>query len=151
MKKLMIIAILLLVSNVVFSQTHYYKAKYEKPFTFQVAPTYFNYGGDLFGYQIGINFKEVFNLSYFHTRDYDFGERYMDDRFAGIQSSIMLPVGEYMQVGPSVRLATYNTELQKVFIAAEVRLDLSDAWKLGLEYGAGDKKGFGLKFIWNMY
>ena len=43
---------LLVGSNSVFSQT-YYKARYEKPFTFQVAPTYFNYGGDLFGYQIG--------------------------------------------------------------------------------------------------
>jgi len=141
---------LLVGSNSVFSQT-YYKARYEKPFTFQVAPTYFNYGGDLFGYQIGVNFKEVFNLSYFHTRDYDFGERYMDDRFAGIQSSIMLPVGDYMQIGPSVRLATYNSEFQKLFIAGEARFDLSESWKLGFEYGVGEKKGFGLKFIWNMY
>ncbi|MGW8123029.1 hypothetical protein ACV07N_10270 [Roseivirga echinicomitans] len=151
MKKLMIIAVLLVLSNVVFSQTHYYKAKYEKPFTFQVAPTYFNYGGYLVGYQIGVNFKEVFNLSYFHTRDYDFGERYMDDRFAGIHSSVMLPVSDKLQIGPSVRLATYNAEFQKVFVAAEARLALNDSWKLGFEYGVGEKKGYGLKFIWNMY
>ncbi|KYG80223.1 hypothetical protein [Roseivirga echinicomitans] len=149
MKKLLAITFLLLVSNTVFSQT-YHQAKEGNSFTFQVAPTYFNYGGYLFGYQIGINFKEVFNISYFHTRDYDFGERYMDDRFAGIQSSVMLPIGDNMQIGPSVRLAKYNSEAQKVFIAAEARVDLNESWKLGFEYGVGEKRGFGLKFIWNL-
>ncbi|WP_323757167.1 hypothetical protein [Roseivirga sp.] len=149
MKKLLVITFLLLMSNTGFSQT-YHQAKERKSFTFQVAPTYFNYGGCLFGYQIGVNFKEVFNMSYFHTRDYDFGERYMDDRFAGIQSSVMLPIGDFMQIGPSVRLAKFNSKSQKVFVAAEARFDLSDSWKLGLEYGVGEKRGAGLKFIWNM-
>ena len=149
--KLFILLLLLFICSQAFSQSYYYKAKHAKPFTFQVAPSYFNYGGGLVGYQIGINVKEVFNISYFHTRDYDFGERYMDDRFAGLHSSVMIPVSENFQIGPSVRLATYNAELQKVFLAAEARLDLNDSWKLGFEYGYGEKKGYGLKFIWNLY
>ena len=151
MKKLIIIIAMLAASNLVFSQSYYYKAKYEKPFTFQLAPTYFNYGGDLYGFQLGLNYKEVFNISYFNTRDYEFGERFMDDRFAGLQSSIMLPITDQVQVGPSVRLATYNEEFQKLFVGAEVRLDISNTWKFALEYGQGEQKGFGLKLIWNMY
>ena len=150
MKRLLIIAFLLILGSPVFSQDYYYE-KEKKPFTIQVAPTYFNYGGGLFGYEIGVNFKEVFNISYFHTRDYDFHERYMDDRFAGVQSSLMLPLGSYLEVGPSVRLGTYNCEIQKLFVAAEVRVDLNESWKIGLEYGIGEKEGFGLKFIWNIY
>ena len=151
MKKLVIIVTMLVASNIAAAQTYYYKAKAEKPFTFQLAPTYFNYGGDLYGFQLGLNYKEVFNISYFNTRDYEFGERFMDDRFAGLQSSIMLPITDQVQVGPSVRLATYNEEFQKLFVGAEVRLDISNTWKFALEYGKGEKKGFGMKLIWNMY
>ena len=103
------------------------------------------------GFQIGANFNEVLNVSYFHTRDYDFGERFMDDRFAGIQSSVMIPIGGNFQIGPSVRLATYNNELQKLFVAAEARVTLNDSLKIGFEYGNGEKRGYGLKFIWNLY
>ena len=151
MKKLIVIALFLIVGNLASAQSYYYKSKYERPATFQVAPTYFNYKGGLVGYQIGINIKEVFNISYFHTRNYAFGERFMDDRFAGIHTSLVFPVSESMQVGPAVRFATYNAEFEKVFFAIEARLDLNESWKIGFEYGKGAQKGFGMKFIWNMY
>lgn len=151
MKKLVILVTMLVASNLAIAQSYYYKAKEEKPFTFQLAGTYFNYGGDLFGVQLGVNYKEVFNISYFNSRNYQFGERFIDDRFSGVQSSIMFPVLDHVQVGPSVRVATYNEEFQKLFIGAEVRFDMSKAWKFAIEYGKGEKDGFGLKLIWNMY
>lgn len=151
MKKLVIIVTMLVASNIAAAQTYYYKARAEKSFTFQLAPTYFNYGGDLYGFQMGVNYKEVLNIGYFHTRDYQFGENFMDNRFSGVQAGIMLPITEDVQVGPSFRVATYNEEFQKVFVGAEVRFDMSEAWKFAIEYGKGEKAGFGLKLIWNMY
>jgi hypothetical protein len=151
MKKLVVIIAMLAASNLAVAQTYYSKANAEKPFTFQLAPTYFNYGGDLYGFQLGINYKETLNIGYFHTRNYQFGENFMDDRFSGVQASIVLPITEGVQVGPSFRVATYNEEFQKVFIGAEVRFDMSDAWKFAIEYGKGEKKGFGMKLIWNIY
>jgi hypothetical protein len=151
MKKLITIVVFLIVGNLASAQSYYYKDTHKRDFTFQVAPTYFNYNGDLYGYQLGINYKEVINISYFHTRSYQFGENWMDDRFAGIQTSVVFPVCDKVQIGPSVRIATYNEEWQKVFIGVETRVDVSDVLKFALEYGAGDQKGFGLKLIWNMY
>ena len=63
----------------------------------------------------------------------------------------MIPIGGNFQIGPSVRLATYNNELQKLFVAAEARVTLNDSLKIGFEYGNGEKRGYGLKFIWNLY
>jgi hypothetical protein len=62
-----------------------------------------------------------------------------------------LPITDQVQVGPSVRLAAYNEEFQKLFVGAEVRFDISNSWKFAVEYGKGEKAGFGLKLIWNMY
>lgn len=150
MKKLVIIATMLMVSSIAFAQSYYFKSP-KKTLTYQVAPTYFVYNGDLFGAQMGVNYKEVFNIGYFHTRSYQFKENFMDDRFSGIQSSIVFPIFEQIQIGPSVRVGTYNEVWQKVFWGVEARFDISKDLKFAIEYGKGESKGFGLKVIWNMY
>jgi len=68
--RLLILLLLLFISSQDFSLS----LKDSQPFTYQVVPAYFNYGGSLVGLQVGINYKEVFNIGYFHIRDYDFGK-----------------------------------------------------------------------------
>ncbi|MHA7101751.1 hypothetical protein BXY85_2952 [Roseivirga pacifica] len=152
MKKLIISAALMLCANWAFSQSYYYRNQSPKNVSFQVAPTVANYDNSmLIGASIGVNVNERFNLSYFHTRDYDFSETYMDNRWAGLYAAMVFPINDCFDLGPAVRLNTFNGEWKKVFVGAELRVDLGWNTKLGFEYGMGEKAGGSLKLIWNIY
>lgn len=157
MKKLVYIALALLMSNIAFAQySNHFRREREKAFTFQVAPSVFNYNEHtVFGFHIGVNYKEIVNVSYFAMRDYNFGDSIKDYGWYGLNTAIMIPVVDKMGVGPVVRLANINGDWEKPYFGAEIRYDLSDKVKFGLEYGSskGETKrhnGFGLKLIWNI-
>lgn len=152
MKKLIYIAALLVASSAAFAQTYYYKNQQKNNVSFQVAPQAFQYGDyTMYGFSLGMNVKEVLNISYFHTRDYVSKETFMDTRWAGLHAGLMIPVTDKMDIGPSVRLATLDGEFEKMYYGAEVRFDVAWNTKLGLEYGRGKETVFGVKFIWNIY
>ncbi|WP_286756041.1 hypothetical protein [Roseivirga sp. UBA838] len=153
MKKLMCIAVLLLGCSTAFSQTYYYKHQRKKDFSFQVAPTVATYGDNpLYGFSLGVNFKEVFNFSYFHTRDYKSKEgSYMDTRWAGLYTAIMLPVNDCFQVGPTFRMAALDAQFEKPYFGVEGRVNLAWNTKLGFEYGKSNERAMSVKLIWNIY
>ena len=153
MKKLILIAALLVAGNAAFAQTYYYKKEVKKDFSFQVAPTAVNYADyNLFGFSLGVNFKEVINVSYFHTRDYKSKEgSYMDTRWSGLYAAVMPPINDCVEVGPVARLTALDVEWQKPYFGAEARLDLGWNTKLGFEYGKADHKAMSVKLIWNIY
>ncbi len=153
MKKLIIIAAIFLAGSTAFAQSYYYKNEVKRNFTFQVAPTAFNYADyNLIGFSIGVNYKEVLNLSYFHTRDYKSKETtYMDTRWAGLYAAAMFPVNDCIEVGPVMRLTTLDNDFQKPYFGAEARIDLSWNTKIGFEFGKANHQAVGVKLIWNLY
>lgn len=153
MKKLVYIVALLVAGSTAFAQSYYYKNEVKKDFSFQVAPTAVNYADyNLYGFSIGVNFKEVINLSYFHTRDYKSKETsHMDTRWSGLYAAVMLPISDCVEVGPVARLTALDLEWQKPYFGAEARVDLSWNTKLGFEYGKSNHEAMSVKLIWNLY
>lgn len=158
MKKIILIALALLMSNFAFAQySSHFKRDSRKPLTFQVAPSIFSYHDHtVYGFHIGMNYKEIVNLSYFAMRDYDFGNGIKDYGWYGLNAAIMIPVVDKIVVCPVVRLANINGDWEKPYFGAEMRYDLSSKLKFGLEYGSSKgetnrHEGFGLKMIWNIY
>jgi len=158
MKKLVLIVIVLMVSNITFAQ--YNSSRYrsgKRPLTFQVAPSVFSYDNTaVFGFHIGLNYKEALNLSYFSMRDYNFSDGIKDYGWYGLNAAYMLNLSDNIGIGPVVRLANINGDWEKPYFGAEIRYDLSWNTKLGFEYGrsnneTGASQGFGFKLIWNIY
>lgn len=157
MKKLVLIVMVLMVSNIAFAQYSKWNNNRKKPVTFQVAPSAFSYNDNMvFGFHIGVNYKEALNVSYFAMRDYDFSDGIKDYGWYGLNAAYMLKLGDHLAIGPVLRLASINGEWEKPYYGAEMRYNLNRNWKIGFEYGSaksekGPHKGFGFKFIWNMY
>jgi hypothetical protein len=157
MKKLFIIALFLVSAQAAFSQ-YYYKRSYDnhrnKAATFQVVPTVANYDGMKFGFGIGMNFKQVLSLNYFHTRDYGVNEEqpHLDNRFAGLHLSLAQPVAESIELAVGARKATLNGELQKTIFTGEVRFKFSDSWRLAFEYGGNKERNMAsARLMFNLY
>ncbi len=154
MKKLMLIAWMLMISSLAFAQSFNHRPK---SVTFQVAPSVFSYHDNLvFGYHIGMNVKERFNLSFYSMRDYDFSDDIKDFGWRGLTASYMLHLTDYVDFGPVVRMGMINDGFEKPYFGAEVRYGLSEKLKLSFEYGRADGEtsahtGYGMKLIWNMY
>lgn len=120
--------------------------------SFQVAPMISEYQESIMvGYSLGFNFFERLNVSYFHSRDYDFGQDIFDNRWAGLHVALVFPVLNRFEFGPTVRFSEYNNRPQQTFYGAELRLDIGDYTKIGFEYGVADTPGTSIKFIWNLY
>jgi hypothetical protein len=133
-------------------ESYYYKQRKAKPLSFQVSPqVIYQNGNVLYGSGIGVNYNEMVSIAYFHSRDYDFSDVFMDNRWAGIYMAFTLPVHDAIDLGPVVRFSTFNTEWQKVYVGAELRVDIGWNTKLGVEYGKGNEEAVSLKLIWNIY
>lgn len=156
MKKIIILALLLVSAQAAFSQ-HYYKRSYDnrtKAATFQVAPTIANYDGMKFGFGIGMNYKQVLSLNYFHTRDYGVNEErpYLDNRFAGLHLSFAQPVAESVELAIGARKGTLNGEFQKTIFTGELRFKFSDSWRLAFEYGGNKQRNMAsVRLLFNLY
>lgn len=156
MKKLLTIAFFLVCAQTAFSQ-YYYKSNFNnrtKTTTFQVAPTIASYDGVKFGFGIGMNFKQVLSVNYFHTRDYGSNEEqpWLDNRFAGLHVSVAQPVAENIELAVGARKGTLNTEMQKTVFSGELRYKFSDSWRLAFEYGGNsDKKMTSVRLLFNLY
>lgn len=152
MKKLIVIFVLLtMIMNDLSAQ--YYKLQRIKPVSFQVGLNSGSYNGHLmYGFHIGGNFSEIFDISYFHVRDYKSREEtWMDSRWYGLTMSLMLPVSDQMQVGPTARLSMFNEEKQRTFWGLEARWELGWNSKFAFFYGQGGSEGGGVRLIWNIY
>ena len=147
-----LIIVLLGLSNWVCGQTHYFSDSHPKNLSFQVAPTLVSYGEYAFyGYQIGLNYKEVLSVNYFHTRDYESRESYMDSRWAGLYTAVIIPASENLGIGPVYRLLAFNGKFQKPYMGIEARFDVSWNLKFGLEFGKSSSEAAVFKLIWNLY
>lgn len=123
-----------------------------KALSFQVAATAIDYKGLKYGFGIGMNYKQIFSLNYFHTRDYDTKETYMDNRFAGVYASLVFPVCGGFEIGGGVRKGTLNMEWQKMHYGGEIRYKFNDKLRIAYEQGfSGDHKATSLKLIVNLY
>ena len=158
MKRLILISALLLTSFSLFSQSrYYYQNRYKKDLTFQVSADVINYDGMKYGWSLGANYKEIFSLSYFHTRDYESTETsWMDSRFGGLHGSAVVPLNNCIQIGASVRMPYLNRgshrQGEKLTYAAEVRMDLGLSTKIVLEHGLpGSNSITALRLVWNIY
>lgn len=158
MKRLLLISTLLLITSSLYSQrSHYYKNPFEKAWTFQVSADVIDYDGVKYGWSMGANYKELISLNYFHTRDYKSTETsWMDSRFGGLHGSVVLPIGECIQMGAGVRLPYLNRgnnrQSQKTIYSAEVRMDLGTSTKIAFEYGGSSTNSISsVRLIWNMY
>ena len=131
----------------------YFKQQRIKPASFQVGLSSGSYKGHLMhGFHIGGNFGEVFDISYFHGRDYKSQEEtWMDSRWYGLSAAMMVPVSDQMQIGPMVRLTRFNEEKQKTFWGVEARWELHWNSKVAFFYGKGTYEGGGIRLIWNIY
>lgn len=157
MKKLIIIALLLVSSQAAFSQ-HYYRGNHNnlrnKPVTFQVVPTVVDFDGIKYGFGIGMNIKQVISFNYFHTRDYSVNEDkpYLDNRFAGFHLSIAQPLTQNIELAVGARKGALNGEFQKTILTGELRYKFKESWRFALEYGSnGNKNMTGAKLIFNLY
>lgn len=157
MKKLVLILIAIFLSNFAIAQYSRFNEAPKRNFTFQVAPSVFSYNNNaLYGFHIGVNYKEALNVSYFSMRDYDFSEGIKDYGWYGLNAAYMFNLGEHLAVGPVVRLANINGVWEKPYYGAEVRYDLTESLKFAVEYGRANNEtqvaeGFGMKLIWNIY
>lgn len=153
MKKALLISMLLVAALSAKAQRgHYYYKNQKRAVTYQVVPTIMNFEGTKFGFGIGANIKEVVSINYFHVRDYDFSETFMDNRFAGIHINAVVPVVDNIELGGGVRYGTLNTEWQKPLVSGELRLRCNDAIKLSFEYGKSDgRTGSSIRLLFNLY
>lgn len=154
MKKLILSVVMLTISSFALAQNFNQKPK---SVTFQVAPSVFSYQNNVvMGYQIGMNVKEKFNLSFYAMRDYDFSDSIKDFGWRGLTATYMLNLTDYVDFGPVVRIGMTNENFEKPYFGAEVRYALSEKLKLSFEYGQASGEtsahtGYGMKLIWNMY
>lgn len=157
MKKILITLALLMVANMAFAQLGKFRRGRKPPLTFQVAPSVFTYSDHtVYGFHIGLNVKESFNVSYFNMRDYRFGENVKDFGWYGVSTAYVFNFNSVFALGPVLRLANINGKWESPYLGAEMRLGLTKKTKLGFEYGVsnseqGNRTGLGLKFIWNIY
>lgn len=153
MKNLVLILAMLFIGSESIAQNYYFEAQQKKSQSFQVGLNSDVYNEQLlFGFQIGINFQESFDISMFLLRDYKSREEsWMDSRWSGVNLNYMLNVNELVQLGPIVRFSLYNGNVQKPFIGLESRFRLNWNSKIGFFYGQGNSGSAGVKVIWNLY
>lgn len=157
MKKLVIILVAIFLSNFALAQYSRFNEAPKRNFTFQVAPSVFNYKDNVrYGYHLGVNFKEALNISYFSMRDYDFSKGIKDCGWYGFNIAYSIKLAGPVGIGPVVRFANINGTWEKPYYGAEVRYDLTESLKFAVEYGRANNEtqvaeGFGMKLIWNIY
>ncbi|MFY0591913.1 hypothetical protein [Roseivirga sp.] len=153
MKNLILFLALILIGNVSVAQHYYFNSQQKRAQSFQVGINSGVYNNHLMhGIQIGANFNEKLEVSFFHMRDYKSSrESWMDSRWSGLNLNYMLNINEKVQLGPIIRISQFNSEFQKPFIGLESRFVLNDNAKIGFFYGNASSNGAGIKLIWNLY
>ena len=153
MKRIVLTLLLLIVGSIACAQSYYHKKQpLEKNFSYQVGASVMSYNNHtMYGYFMGVNFKERLELGYFHVRDYVSKETFMDTRWGGFYAGLMFPLNECITVGAVVRRTRHDLVRQQTYLGAEFRFSLSESVKLAVEYGKGEAVGTGVKLIWNLY
>lgn len=123
-----------------------------KPVTVQVSPTMIDYEGLKYGVALGINFKQFLSVNYFHLRDYEYGDNFFDNRYAGLYFNIVIPVFQNLEIGPTARFATMNANWQNLALAGEMRYKFSKSFRMSLEKSVrSDHNFWATKLIFNLY
>ncbi|MFT7156411.1 MAG: hypothetical protein ACI8Q1_001421 [Parvicella sp.] len=158
MKRLILLGALLISYSGLFAQTSYYYKDFQKDkvATFQVSAGALDYDGLKYGYSIGVNVKDVFSINYFHTRDYVSTEGYQDSRLGGFNASMLLPVGECVQLGGGVRTAWHNVGFNRggmrMIYTGEMRANINESLKLAFEFGGSKNQTFtAVRLLFNLY
>lgn len=140
MKRLIVIALLVVSAKTVFSQYYYLDDldnTKSKSVTFQVAPTAVYFDGMKFGVGIGLSIKQVISVHYFHTRDYGVNKDipYLDNRFGGLHLNVAQPLSGKIELAFGIRKGTLNSETQKTVFTGELRYKFNNNFRLALEFG----------------
>ena len=152
MKKLIISLAMLLIGTLAFSQTYYAPRPTKRDVSYQVGAAMMSYNDySMYGFSVGVNYKERVEAGFFHVRDYVSKEAFMDTRWGGWYATVSIPANDCIAIGPVIRLAKHDNVWQAPYVGGEVRFDLSWNVKLGIEYGKGEATGMGVKLIWNLY
>ncbi|NVJ47599.1 MAG: hypothetical protein HWE07_10740 [Cytophagia bacterium] len=120
---------------------------------FQVAPGIVYFDGIKYGFDIGVNIKQIVSLAYFHFRDYgvDKFRPHLDNRAAGFHLSLAQSVSNNIELAIGARRGTLNSEPQKTIFTGEVRYKFKESWRLALEFGGNNNKSMtGLRLIFNL-
>lgn len=144
MKRLIVIALLLVSAQAVFGQYYFQdnvSSTKSQLVSFQVAPTVVYFDGIKYGVGIGLDIKQVLSVNYFHARDYGVNESipYLDNRFAGFHINLAVPLLKKIQLAVGARKGTLNNHSQKAIFTGEIRYKLNQSSRLALEFGGNSK------------
>ncbi len=148
MRSLLVACLLSLLSFDALSQ----RLEYYKPVTVQVSPTIIDYDGLKYGVALGANIEEIVSIGYFHLRDYEYGDNYFDNRYAGLYFNLAIPVSKNLEIGPTTRFATINAEWQNLAFAGELKYKFSRSVRMSIEKSIqSDQDFWSAKLIFNLY
>ena len=146
MKKLILTIILTIAVTSAYGQGGYRRNNTNPIASFEIAPMILDIEGAKFGASLGVSIKNYITLSYFFVRDYKYGNNFSDGFYRGFHLSAAIPVGNFIEIGGGVRTGKLMTsgdiyaEKQGAIFTGEVRVKMTDSFKVALEYGKSNKK-----------